>query len=157
MNAGQAAASVVVLLVALTAVGVPSSSGASKSQIAIHEQGKDKRTASGAPLLGKFTIELAGAPFGPKGTTRIFPSAGVTTYVSGQTRIGLAATDALTSARGRIVLAITGTHIDVNGKLTPSGFFVGPSVEYGTWKIKTATGIYKEWRGGGIWASLEYG
>jgi hypothetical protein len=45
----------------------------------------------------------------------------------------------------------------VNGKLTSSGFLVGPAVEYGTWRIKTATGIYQGWKGGGIWASATYG
>jgi hypothetical protein len=155
MKTIQRVAMVVVLLVAVA--GAASGSGASRSQIAIHEQGKNNLTTSGAPLLGTFTIDLAGAPFGPKGTTRIFPSAGATTYVNGQTRIGVFATDTLTSPKGRIVLAITGTHIDVNGKLTPSGHFVGPAVEYGAWKVKSATGIYHGWKGGGVWASVGYG
>jgi hypothetical protein len=157
MKTMQRVAMVVVLLVAVAAAGAASGSGASRSQIAIHEQGKNNLTTSGAPELGTFTIDLAGAPFGPKGTTRIFPSAGATTYVNGQTRIGVIATDTLTSTKGRIVLAITGTHIDVNGKLTPSGHFVGPAVEYGAWKVKSATGIYHGWKGGGVWASVGYG
>jgi hypothetical protein len=157
MAAVRRVASVVVLLVAAAAAGVAPGSGASRSQIAIHEQGKHNITNESLPIVGTFTIELAGAPFGPKGTTRISPSPGATTHTDGQTRLALTATDTLTSTKGRIVLAITGIHIDVNGKLTPSGFFVGPAVEYGTWKIKTATGIYQGWKGGGIWASATYG
>jgi hypothetical protein len=34
---------------------------------------------------------------------------------------------------------------------------LGPAAEYGTWKIKTATGIYHGWKGGGIWAAVVYG
>jgi hypothetical protein len=147
----------VVALVAMAAAGVASGSNASRSQIAIHEQGKHNITNESRPILGTFTIELAGVPFGPRGTTRISPSPGATTHVNGQTRLALSATDTLTSAKGQIVLAISGIHIDVNGKLTPSGFFVGPAVEYGAWRIKTATGIYQGWKGGGIWASATYG
>jgi hypothetical protein len=153
----QRVGSVVALSVASAAAGVASGSAASRSQIAIHEQGKHNITNESLPILGTFTIELAGAPFGPKGTTTIAPAPGATTYVNGQARTAITGTDTLTSTKGRIVLAITGTHISVNGKLTPSGFLVGPTVEYGTWKIKTATGIYQGWKGRGNWASTEYG
>ena len=157
MTAVQRVASVVVLLVAPAPAGVASGSGTTRSQIAIHEQGKHNITHESLPILGTFTIELAGASFGPKGTTRIAPYLGATTYVNGQTRTALTGTDTLTSTKGRIVLAITGTHIDVNGKLTSSGYLVGPAVEYGTWKIKSATGIYRGWKGGGNWALDAYG
>jgi hypothetical protein len=156
MKLMQRVAMVAPLLVA-AAAGVASGSRASRSQIAVHEQGKHNITNESMPILGTFTIELAGAPFGPKGTTRISPSPGATTQVNGQTRLALFATDTLTSPKGRITLAITGTHIDVNGKLTPSGHFVGPAIESGTWKIKSATGIYGGWKGGGVWASVTYG
>jgi hypothetical protein len=151
MRTMQRRAMVVALLVGAV-TSVASASGASRSQIAIHEQGKHNITDESVPILGTFTIELAGTPYGPKGTTRISPSPGATTHANGQTRLALTATDTLTSAKGHIALAITGIHIDVNGKLTPSGFFV-----YGTWKIKTATGIYRGWKGGGIWALAQYG
>jgi hypothetical protein len=157
MNAAQRVVSVVVPLAVLTAGGVASGSGASRSQIAIHEHGIHNLTHESLPITGTFTIELAGASFGPKGTTRISPSPGATRQFNGQTRLALTALDTLTSAKGQIVLAITGTHIDVNGKLTSSGFFVGPAVEYGTWKIKSATGIYQGWKGGGPWALATYG
>jgi hypothetical protein len=137
--------------------GTAKTTAASRSQIAIHEQGEHNITDESMPIVGAFTIELAGAPFGPKGTTRISPSPGATTELNGQTRLAVTGMDTLTSAKGRIVLAITGIHIDVNGKLTPSGFLVGPAVEYGTWKIKSASGIYRGWKGGGVWVSATYG
>jgi len=55
------------------------------------------------------------------------------------------------------VLSVKGTHIDVNSKLNTSGQLVGPAAEHGTWKIKSATGIYQGWKGGGNWASIGSG
>src|ERR1700752_1538018 len=117
MKLMQCVAMVAPLLVAAAAAGVASGSRASRSQIPVHEQGKHNITNESMPILGTFTIELAGAPFGPKGTTRISPSPGATTHANGQTRLALTATDTLTSVKGRIALAITGIHIDLNGKL----------------------------------------
>ena len=76
--------------------------------------------------------------------------------VKGQEQIPFVATDHLTGKTGKIVLAVKGTHIDVNSKLNISGQVVGPAAEYGTWKIRTATGIYQGWKGGGNWASVAY-
>ena len=120
-----------------------------KLHISIHEHGTNAPTS----IRGKFTIELAKTPFGPGGTTSISPDAGNTTYVNGQERIAFGGTDHLTSTKGQIELRLAGIHIELNSKLTPSGWVVGPVVEYGTWKIASATGIYQGWKGGGNWAA----
>jgi hypothetical protein len=153
---------VVALAIVAGALGSPSArsaSTASRKQIAIHEQGTDNRLGQGTAgaVRGKFTIELAKTPFGPGGTTVIYATPSGTRQVNGQVQIPFGATDRLTSKNGTIDLAISGIHIDVNGKLHPSGTFIGPAAEYGTWKIRTATGIYQGWRGGGNWASVASG
>jgi hypothetical protein len=108
-------------------------------------------------VRGTFTIELALSPFGPGGTTKIALNPGNLRQVNGQKVTPFDGTDHLKSAKGQLELAVRGVHIEVNNKLAPSGYQVGPSVEYGTWKIRTATGIYKGWKGGGNWAAALYG
>jgi hypothetical protein len=139
--------------------GVASGNTASKALINIHESGTintAKSDVQGA-VHGKFTIELKLSPFGPGGTTAIVSVPSSTKYVNGEMQVPFAATDDLTSKTGTLELAITGTHIDVNTKDTPSGNRVGPFAEYGTWKIRSATGSTKGWKGGGNWASAAYG
>jgi hypothetical protein len=144
--------------VAVAVGGVAPGTTASRSLIAIHEQGTNNlngQSGNGA-THGKFTIELQKAPFGPGGTTVIYAIPSGTKYVNGQEQIPFVAIDHLTSKTGKIVLAVKGTHFDVNSKLNTSGQVVGPAAEYGTWKIRTATGIYQGWKGGGNWASVAY-
>jgi hypothetical protein len=149
-----------VSVLALALGGEARGTAASKSQIAIHEQGKNPQTnlqAKGAFPRGTFTIDLALSPFGPRGTTVITTSPGNPRQVNGQKVTQFTGTDTLKNTKGQLELAFRGIHIEVNNKLTPSGFQVGPSVEYGTWKIRTATGIYEGWKGGGNWAAALYG
>jgi hypothetical protein len=151
----------VVSLLSLAAVaasfsGVARGTAASRSLIAIHEQGTDNinaQSTTGA-TRGKFTIELQKTPFGPGGTTIIYAIPSSTRNVNGQEQIPFVATDHLTSKAGTIELKVTGVHVDVNSKLSPSGHVVGPSVEQGTWRIRTATGMYQGWKGGGNFASV---
>jgi hypothetical protein len=149
--AAQAAA---VLLLAATAAAQPSADVASRLPIAIHEQGIDHR--SGGPN-GTFTIALALPGFAASGKTHIANAPGTTKYVEGQQRIPFSGEDTLTTDKGQIVLAFSGTHIPLNTKATPSGVAVGPAVENGTWKIKSATGAYQGWKGGGLFAAAIYG
>ena len=144
----------------LTTAGAAQPGRASaKLQIAIHEQGTDHVNQQGTTgaVRGKFTIDLALTPFGRGGTTVIYAIPTTTRKVNGQVQVPFVATDHLTSETGRLTLAVKGTHFDVNNKLSPSGVFVGPKAEYGTWKIEAATGIYQGWKGGGNWASVAYG
>ena len=145
--------------IALMVGGAASGSTASRSQIEIHEQGTSLVNRPGAEgaVHGKFTIELKLAPFGPGGTTVIYGEPVAIRQVNGQEQTTLAATDRLTSKTGTIQIAAKGTHIDVNSKLSPSGHRIGPAAEYGTWKIRAATGIYEGWKGGGNFASVAYG
>lgn len=140
--------------------GGASGATASKSRIAIHQQGKNDQTttqAQGAVLRGTFRIELDLTPYGRRGTTTITTSPSNVHTVNGQDQTPFIGTDRLKSAKGELQLAFRGIHIDVNSKLLPSGYRVGPQVEYGTWTIKSATGIYKGWKGGGNWAASLYG
>ena len=146
-------------VIALAAGGAAWGTSASRSHIAIHEQGTDhvhQQGTTGA-VRGKFTIDLALTPFGRGGTTVIYAIPTTTRKVNGQVQVPFVATDHLTSETGRLTLAVKGTHFDVNNKLSPSGVFVGPKAEYGTWKIEAATRIYQGWKGGGNWASVAYG
>ena len=145
--------------VVLAGSGMASGRTATKSLIEIHEQGTENQALSMSQggVRGKFTIELRLSPFGPAGTTVIYGGPDNTRNVNGEAQIPFTATDHLTSKAGTIALAVTGTHIDLNSKLTPSGDAVGPAVEYGTWKIDTATGIYQGWSGGGRWAAAIWG
>ena len=77
--------------------------------------------------------------------------------MNGEDQQPFAGSDTMTSKAGQLFPAFKGTHIDVNSKLLPSGQRVGPNVEYPTWKIRSATGMYQGWRGGGNWASVTYG
>ena len=147
----------VLVVLAVPAVGgVASGNTASKAQINIHESGTINTAkppfAQGA-IRGKFTIQLNLSPFGPGGTTAIVPSPAPTKYVNGEEQIPFTATDHLTSKTGTLELAIKGIHIDVNINANR----LGPAAEYGTWKIRSATGIYEGWKGGGNWASVAYG
>jgi hypothetical protein len=145
-----------VSLIALALGDAARGTTASRSLIAIHEKGTDNINVQGpnGATRGKFTIELQKTPFGPAGTTIIYPIPTSTRSVNGQEQIPFVATDHLTSKAGTIELKIKGVHVDVNSKLSSSGHVVGPSVEQGTWKIGTATGMYQGWRGGGNFASV---
>jgi hypothetical protein len=162
LTRGRALAFVSVLsggAIALALGGAASASTASRTQIEIHEQGTNLVNQPGATgsMHGKFTIELKLAPFGPGGTTVVYGEPVAIRQVNGQEQITLAASDRLTSKTGTIEIAAKGIHIDVNSKLSPSGHRIGPAAEYGTWKIRAATGIYEGWKGGGNFASVAYG
>jgi hypothetical protein len=160
--AGQALWSVTALAAAAfaltaTAAAEPKVTVASKVQIAIHEQGKDSLKPGGA-TGGTFTIEVASPGSTPtSGKTRITQVPGPTKYVDGQQRIPFSAEDTLTSSKGQLVIAISGTHIPLNNKASAAGYAVGPAAETGTWKIKSGSGVYQGWKGGGPFASAVYG
>ena len=147
-----------VSVIALAVGGVASGNTASRSLIEIHESGTINQTKpdSQGAVRGKFTIMLKKTPFGPGGTTVIYGNPGSTRSVNGEVQTHFTATDHLTSKTGTLEIAVTGTHIDLNTKLAPSGL-VGSAAEYGTWKIRSATGIYEGWKGGGNWASAAVG
>lgn len=138
----------------MAASAQPLTTVASKVQIAIHEHGKNptSQVASKGALTGTFTIELSLTPFGQGGTTRIYSDQGATRQVSGQTQIATGGVDTLTSKSGTLQLAFSGIQIPINIKLTSSGMAIGPAAEHGAWRIKAATGAYKGWTGGGVWA-----
>jgi hypothetical protein len=149
-----AALAAAALILATIAAAQPKAVVASELQIANHEQGIDRY--NGGPN-GTFTIDLALPGFAASGTTHISSGPGTTTYVQGQQRIPFAGDDTLTTRNGQIVIRFNGTHIPVNNKATASGIAVGPAVESGTWKIASASGAYRGWKGGGPFAVAIYG
>jgi hypothetical protein len=145
-------------VIAVAVGGVADGTASSPSKIVIDQHGTSfQDSAAGAGLRGKFTINLRGLPFGPAGTTLYFGVPGNTRYVHGEAQIPFSGTDHLTSKKGRIDLAVSGTRIDVNQKVTRSGNVFGPIVRYGSWKIASATGIYQGWKGGGNFAAVFFG
>ena len=141
-----------VSVIAVAVGGGASGATASKSLVAIHVQGANPLNQYTKGIHGSFNVELAKTPFA-RGTSLIYPTPAATRIVNGQEQTSFAGEDTLTNAKGKLVLAFRGIHIDVNGKLV-SGQVVGPAAEYGTWKVRSATGIYQGWRGGGNWASV---
>jgi len=147
---------VLAVLAVLAVGGVASGNTASKAQVNIHESGMintAKPPYAQGHVRGKFAIQLKLSPFGPGGTTAIVPVPAPTKYVNGEEQIPFTATDYLTSKTGTLELGIKGIHIDVNLNRND----LGPAAEYGTWKIRSAKGIYEGWKGGGNWASVAYG
>jgi hypothetical protein len=144
-------------VIALAVGGVARGTTASTSLIAIHEHGTDPVASISRGATGNFTIQLAGSHFGPAGSTYNVPDPALDTHVNGEDQIPFIGRETLSSAKGRIELAYVGTEIMVNSKPLPSGSVVGPAVEYGTWKVKTASGIYRGWKGGGNWAAVIHG
>ena len=144
---------------ALAVIGGAQGADASRSLIAIHEHGTNPQLNQSVAVgpRGTFTIELREAPFGPSGTSVIHPSPSNPRDVNGQEQTPFIGSDTLTSRKGRIELRFVGIHIDLNSRLARSGMRVGPTAEYGTWKIASATGIYRGWKGGGNWTSVAYG
>jgi len=145
---------VALLAIAVGGGGVARGTAASRSLIAIHEQGTRSTSQVVQDDHGRFTVDLEEAPFGPGGTTRVSTEWSAAKSVNGQEQTPLLGRDTLTSKKGRIELVFVGTHIDLNGRLRHSGQLVGPAIEYGTWKISAATGVYQGWKGGGNWASV---
>jgi len=148
-------------IVAFASGDVSSASSVSSAQIAIHEQG----TTNSNPKLpfdkryphGTFTIQLAGLTPNPAGTTALVPQPAQTRYVDGETQIPFVGSDTLTTKGGKLELAFKGVHIDVNSKLGSSGVATGPAAEYGTWTVRSGTGTFAGWKGGGVWAASIYG
>jgi hypothetical protein len=149
-----AALAAAALILTSAAAAQPRSGVASQLQIAIHEQGIDHQ--NGGPN-GTFTIDLALPGFAASGKTHISNTPGPTKYVQGQQQIPFGGEDTLTTGKGQIVIGFSGTHIPVNNRATSAGYAVGPAVEHGTWKIKSASGAYQGWKGGGPFAAAIYG
>jgi len=147
----------VVGVIALAVGGVARGTTATRSLIAIHEHGHDPVNSISHGSTGTFTIELAGTRFGPAGTTYSFPDQAPDTHVNGEDQTPFAGGETLTSAKGRIELSFVGTEVSVNTRPQRNGSLVGPAIQYGTWKVKTASGIYRGWKGGGSWAEVIYG
>jgi len=111
---------------------------AGKFRLVIEESG------SVAAFQGKFVLY---APAGTdSGTSSLVVRVGPVRYRGGQRYEIHSGVDTMHSKKGTLTLTFSGPSVNA-----------GPSlyVEYGTWHISSASGIYKGWKGGGNWGGTD--
>jgi hypothetical protein len=98
---------------------------------------------------GKFLMEVDGVRYAGTATVSPNRAGGPNKIVGGQKQIPVRGHANLKSTKGTLSLVFRGVDIEVqNIDPAKNGF----TVEYGTWQIQGATGIYNGWKGGGRWA-----
>jgi hypothetical protein len=65
--------------------------------------------------------------------------------VGGQAQYPVTGYNDLKTKKGTLNFSFVGISILVNGKFYN---------EYGSWKVRSGTGMYKGWKGGGRWADV---
>ena len=122
---------------AITVPGAEATS-AGKVRVVIEESG------SVPTLQGKFLLYAGSST--DSGTTAITYRVGPVRYRNGQRYEIHSGVDTMTGKKGVLKLAWTGPSVNA-----------GPSlyVEYGTWHVASASGIYQGWKGGGNWAGTD--
>jgi len=122
---------------AITVSGADATS-AGKFRLVIEESG------SVPTLQGKFVLYAPSST--DSGTSTIVYRIGPVRYRGGQRYEIHSGVDTMHSKKGGLTLTFTGPSVNA-----------GPSlyVEYGTWHISSASGIYKGWKGGGNWAGTD--
>jgi hypothetical protein len=122
---------------AITVPGAEATS-AGKVRVVIEERG------SVPTSQGRFV--LYAPPSTDSGTSEIQYRIGPVRYREGQRYEIHSGVDAMHSKTGGLTLTFTGPSVNA-----------GPSlyIEYGTWHIASASGIYKSWKGGGNWAGTD--
>jgi hypothetical protein len=147
-----AGASIIVMLVlAGVALGSTSANEAAtaKSLMAIKERGSGVMSPD-KTFKGRFVLALMGLPK-DSGTTVIHPNQGAERIVDGQQQTTVFGNDVLTSKKGTLNIGFRGIDITINN-LDPTK---SPSdLESGTWQIVEGSGIYKGWKGHGLWANV---
>jgi hypothetical protein len=127
-----------VLVTGAIAVSGTEATSAGKVRVVIEESG------SVPTLQGRFV--LYGPASTDSGTSTIQYRVGPVRYREGQRYEIHSGVDTMRSKKGGLTLTFTGPSVNA-----------GPSlyVEYGTWHISRASGIYKSWKGGGNWAGTD--
>jgi hypothetical protein len=114
-----------------------------KTHVAIQER-LSAQPNSDQTHSGKFSLRVNGL-LKDAGTSSVSPNVGAAEIVGGQVQYPVTGYDELTTKKGTLNISFVGISILVNGKFYN---------EFGSWKIRTGSGIYKGWKGGGRWADV---
>ena len=129
---------VAVLVTGALAVGGAEGTSAGKFRVVIEESG------SVSSLQGRFGLF---APSGAdSGTSALQVQISPVRYRGGQRYEIHSGVDTMHGKKGGLKLTFSGPSVNA-----------GPSlyIEYGTWRISSASGIYKGWKGGGNWGGTD--
>jgi hypothetical protein len=127
----------VLVSAAITVPGADATS-AGKFRLVIEE------TGSVAAFQGKFVLYAPAGSY--SGTSSLAARVGPVRYRGGQRYEIHSGVDTFLSKKGGLTLTFSGPSVNA-----------GPSlyIEYGTWRISGATGIYKGWKGSGNWGGTD--
>ncbi|MDX6621758.1 MAG: hypothetical protein QOK36_4144 [Gaiellales bacterium] len=114
-----------------------------KANVAIKEKASTKQNSDNTHS-GQFSLEL-NAVIQDSGTSSISPTVGAVQTVGGQAQYPVTGYNDLKTKKGTLNFSFVGISILVNGKFYN---------EYGSWKVRSGTGMYKGWKGGGRWADV---
>ena len=120
------------------AVGTGDGTSAGKFRVVIEDSG------SVSSFQGRFVLY---APAGTdSGSSALSVHIGPVRYRGGQRYEIHSGVDTVHGKKGDLKLSFSGPSVNA-----------GPSlyIEYGTWRISSASGIYKGWKGGGTWGGTD--
>ena len=130
---------VAVLVSAALTVGGADGRSAGKFRVVIEDRG------SVSTFQGRFVL-YAPDPSTDSGTSALQVQISPVRYRGGQRYEIHSGVDTMHSKKGGLTLTFSGPSVNA-----------GPSlyIEYGTWRISSASGIYKGWKGGGNWGGTD--
>jgi len=123
---------------AITVPGADATS-AGKGRVVIEENG------SVSSMQGRFVL-YPPSNIPDSGTSTLFVQISPYRYRGGQRYDVHHGTDTLVGKKGGLKLTFSGPSVNAGP---------GLYIEYGTWRISSATGIYKGWKGGGNWGGTD--
>jgi hypothetical protein len=129
---------VAVLVTGALTVGEADGTSAGKFRVVIEESG------SVSSFQGRFALY---APMSTdSGTSALQVQISPVRYRSGQRYEIHSGVDTMHGKKGGLKLTFSGPSVNA-----------GPSlyIEYGTWRISSASGVYKGWKGGGNWGGTD--
>jgi hypothetical protein len=129
---------VAVLVTGALTVGAVDGTSAGKLRVVIEESG------SVSSFQGRFVLYAAAST--DSGTSALQVQIGPVRYRGGQRYEIHGGVDTMHGKKGGLKLTFSGPSVNA-----------GPSlyIEYGTWRISSASGIYKGWKGGGNWGGTD--
>jgi hypothetical protein len=129
---------VAVLVTGALTVGGADGTSAGKFRVVIEESG------SVSSFQGRFVLYAPAST--DSGTSALQVQIGPVRYRGGQRYEIHSGVDTMHGKKGGLKLTFSGPSVNA-----------GPSlyIEYGTWRISSASGIYKGWKGGGNWGGTD--
>jgi hypothetical protein len=129
---------VAVLVTGALTVGGADATSAGKFRVVIEESG------SVSSFQGRFVLYAPAST--DSGTSALQVQISPVRYRGGQRYEIHSGVDTMHSKKGGLKLTFSGPSVNA-----------GPSlyIEYGTWRISSASGIYKGWKGGGNWGGTD--